>query len=351
VLSGEVLFEVVSEHGEDEVVAKAPAGALVGYVAAFTGRPTSAAARVDREAVVLAIPVERLADAIREAPEVGVQLVHALASVHGRQAISVDDEAALPPADEADDPPPAPAPPEGTIPIEGAYNDAHFFIDTMSCPVSGTRFQYLRVRTRAVRPTSRESDFHVRYSEVNPTWYGVVVCPGCGYAAYHDDFTTPGDESVRRRLWDERAARVTLAPEPLTGVRTAEDAVVALTLAMRCYEARDTSDSRRALLLHRRAWLERDAGDTAEERVWLQQARDAYERAYQSDVSLSEESATRIAYLVGDLAFRLDDLPGAAQWLETATRGGAKATAGIVRTARERLQDVRDLMKRERLAS
>lgn len=120
---------------------------------------------------------------------------------------------------------------------------------------------------------------------------------------------------------------------------------------MRCYEGRGASDGRRAVLQHRRAWLERETGNAANERMWITRARASYEQAFESDKRLSEEAAARIAYLVGDLGERLGDLQGAAQWLETAVRVAPASSAGVARTARDRLQHVRDLVKRERAAS
>lgn len=341
VLRGEVLFEALSEQGDPEVVARAEAGALVGHVAAFTGRPTSAAARVERESVLLSIPLARLTEVLHEAPELGVQLIYTFSG--GTVPVPVSDEA-------PDEPPAPPASDEDAVPVEGDIDTRTFFVDTATCPVSGTHFQFLRVRTRSVRPQERESDFFVRYQSVNPTWYGIVVCPGCAYAAYLDDFASL-EEDARARLWDDREPRSAFLTRPLTGMRTLEDAVTALDLAARCYEARGAGDSRRAVLQHRRAWLEREAGNASTERTWLTRARDSYERAFQSDKRLSEEAAARIAYLVGDLNERLGDLSGAAQWLETATRVAPSTSAGIARTARDRLQDVRVEIKRARAAS
>lgn len=349
VLRGEVLFEVLSEQGDPEVVARAQPGAFVGHVAAFSGRSTSAAARVDRETVVLAIPLTRLPEAIREAPELGVQLIYAFAGGSGPSTATAPDGESDSSEDEQASAQLASGD-EDVVPIEGDVDTKIFFMDTANCPVSGTRFQFVRVRTRVVRPKERESDFHVRYDDVNPTWYGIVVCPVCAYAAYQDDFATL-DEAARARLWDDREPRSAFVTHPLTGSRTLEDAVTAIDLAIRCYEARGASDSRRAVLQHRRGWLERESGNASAERTWITRARDSYERAFKEDKRLSEEAAARIAYLVGDLSDRLGDRQTAAQWLETATRVAPAGSAGIARTARDRLQDVRESIKRERAAS
>ena len=350
VLKGEVLFEVVSEQGDAEVVARAEPGSFVGHVAAFTGRPTSAAARVERETVVLAIPLAQLTEAVRESPELGVHLISTFA---GAAPTDTDRPSSDTPAEEGREEleaPPGEPRVQDSMAIEGDLDTRTFFVDTAVCPISGTNFQFLRVRTRAVRPKERETDFHVRYEGVNPTWYGIVVCPVCGYAAYLDDFDVL-DDAARARLAGDRESRSALLTGSLSGTRTLEDATLALDLAMRCYEVRGASDSRRAVLQHRRAWLEREAGNAVSERTWVSRARASYEQAFKSDKRLSEEAAARIAYLVGDLGERLGDLQGASQWLETAVRVAPASSAGIARTARDRLQHVRDLVKRERADS
>jgi len=360
VLRSVVFFEVLSEDGEPEVVAQATTGNLVGHIAAFTGRPTSATARVDGDAVVLAIPIERVTEAIREAPELGLRLVYAFAGV-AREA-DEGDTYAPPSADEsldvsgdgdeeAEETAGEPVE-EGVIPVHGEVDSTLFFLDQVTCPVSKTEFQFPRVRTRAVRPASRDSDFHVRYHGMDPTRYGVVVCPTCAYAAYFDDFAKL-DEETRARMWLDREARIAMVPGPMNGERSEAEALVALELAMRCYEIRGASDGRKAVLLHRRAWMERDAENEAGEHEWLLRARDAYRRAFEHDGQITDESAVRVAYLVGDLSMRLGDAPAASQWLETAVRvAPPTAASGIVRAARERLQDVRTLMKQQgRLAS
>src|SRR5690606_31203588 len=102
---------------------------------------------------------------------------------------------------------------------------------------------------------------------------------------------------------------------------------------------------------HRRAWIAREAGDVNEEQMWLRRARDSYQSAFEHDTRISEEAAARVAYLVGDISMRLGEHQTSAQWLETAVRVAPKTASGIARTARDRLQDVRDLIKQERLAS
>ena len=86
------------------------------------------------------------------------------------------------------------------IHLSEPFDETFFFVDTMECPISGTVFDYLRVRTKAVRPIARDSDFYVRYRGTDPSLYSIIVCPGCAYAAYRDDFDDLLEEE-RAALW------------------------------------------------------------------------------------------------------------------------------------------------------
>jgi uncharacterized protein (DUF2225 family) len=121
--------------------------------------------------------------------------------------------------------------------------------------------------------------------------------------------------------------------------------VTTLELAQMCYQHRRANERRSAVLLHRRAWLERERGDEVAERNWLTKARDAYRRSFELDGQISEESAMRVAYLLGDLSLRLGEPHEGARWLETATRfPKAKSQSGLERVARDRLSDARKLL-------
>ena len=93
----------------------------------------------------------------------------------------------------------------------------------------------------------------------------------------------------------------------LCGLRSPEDAILATDLALTCYAQRRPNERRRAVLLHRRAWAERERGDTTAEQQYLAAAREAYQAAFENDSAISDESAVRAAYLIGELWLRLCD--------------------------------------------
>ena len=235
--------------------------------------------------------------------------------------------------------------------LHDTYDDEFFFVDTVECPISGTVFDYLRVRTKAVRPISRDSDFFVRYKGTDPALYSLLVCPRCAYTSYRDDFDDLTDEE-RVALRATAESRVVMVPRSLCGARTPEDNIVATDLALRCYGQRRPNERRRAVLLHRRAWSERERGDTTAELKYLASARAAYQSAFERDAGISDESAVRAAYLIGELWLRLGEPVEASRWLETAIRvPGAKNQSGLIRLARERLFDARKAYGEQRRAS
>jgi uncharacterized protein (DUF2225 family) len=197
-----------------------------------------------------------------------------------------------------------------------------------------------------VKPASRDSDFRIVYRTVDPTHYSVVVCPQCSYAAYQDDLKELSD-TERRDLLATQADRDMLGKPNLCGERSLDDAAVALDLALSCYEARRADDRRRAGLLHRRAWLERERGDARAEMSLLGDACESYRLAYEREENMTDTEALRAAYLIGDLYFRLEKPELAARWLSTCVdMPEAKVQTGINRMARDRLHEAHQQVSR-----
>ena len=353
VTSGRVVFEIVDAGGAPAVVNEAVAGDCFGEVSAFSGRPTSASATATESTVLISIPVSEAPDAFKLSPELAVALVTQLAgqgmSRRHQEPRDPDDVAAEPVSDSSQLEPRARAarPTQvNLVRLDLLLNEEWFFKDDIVCPVSGAHFEYLRVRTGAVKPASRDSDFRIAYRTVDPTHYSVVVCPECSYAAYHDDFKELSD-TERRDLLATQADRDMQERPNLCEERSLDDAAVALDLALSCYEARRANDRRRAGLLHRRARLERERGDTRAEISLLGDACESYRLAYERDQNMTDTEALRAAYLIGDLYFRVGKLELAARWLSTCVEmPEAKVQTGISRMARDRLHDARKLVFR-----
>lgn len=334
VLRGCLQFEVVGEDGALALVGEAGPGQMAGHVAAINAQPTSAAARAAGDTILLSIPIEELADVIRDAPGLVTELSEAFqASIRAGRAEGLRPSSWLGAERDMID-----------LSLPRLVDDQFFFVDHAECPICGTGFEYLRIRTRGLRPGHRDSDLRVAYLTNDPTWYALIVCPGCSYTSYHDDFNAL-DAVECERLTAATQQRLAVLSRPLTGHRSAEDAELALELAMECYGLRHPNVRRRAVLLHRRAWLARAKGDLQTELTWLERARDAYQYAFERDPEVSDEGALRAAYLIGDLTLRLGDPHSASRWLEVCTKNAGKDQSGLVRMARDRLFDARKALQ------
>ncbi|MEZ4502253.1 MAG: DUF2225 domain-containing protein [Dehalococcoidia bacterium] len=370
VLSGRIVFEVIDSAGSRAVVHEAGPGDCFGHVGAFSGRPTSAAATAAEPTVILAVGVNEAEAAFRLAPRLALDVIEQLTTVgRARRSIrEVGEDVGVPTPSEATAPVEAPteaattsgdaapetsspltasreAPADGRIALpDPAFDERVFFADDVTCPVCDTTFEHLRVRLGAVRPTGRESDFQTRYRGTDPTLYTITVCPHCAYAAYAEEF---GDVSAseRQALLQGASARGGSERRNLCGVRSPDDAAESFEVALECYRSRSAGQRRLAGLLHRRAWLERSRGDEAREREFLTSAVEAYRSAYEADKTMTDASATRAAYLLGDLYLRLGALDEAGRWLEICLHGKHDAQSGILRMARERMFECRTLLE------
>lgn len=343
VIEGRIIFEVVDAAGLRSVVHEANAGDTLGVISAFTDRPTSAAASAGDPTVLLAIPVAEAVEAFRASPELAIEVIEQLANEGQRRARQVTDSVDDP-ASNAQPPVAAPPPPavDVDVPLRAPFDEEALFVDDMECPVSGTTFQYLRVRAGRVRPISRASDFQVIYRDIDPTQYSIIVCPQCSYAAYLDDFHDLG-ATERRDLVANQTVRDAFGQPYLCGERTLDQAKVSFELALSAYRVRGTGSRREAGLLHRLGWLERERPNPAEEQRLLRDARNAYRDAYERDSDMSDAAAMRAAYIIGDLSMRVGDVQEAGRWLLSCIQApDADQQSGLVRMARERLHDARE---------
>lgn len=64
----------------------------------------------------------------------------------------------------------------------------HIFNKEVSCPVCNAKFDTQVVKVNSPRIESKDSDFFIRYRVVNPYFYDIWMCNGCGYSATKADF-------------------------------------------------------------------------------------------------------------------------------------------------------------------
>lgn len=302
---------------------------------------------------LLAVPSARLDTIFHASPDYGLRIAavsyaRAIGQPAARRplAASIAERAAkqaaaraFEPATTTDNPFLAPFP----------FNDEWFYSDQTTCRACETTFRYIRVRTRAIHATQRDSDLRYSYSTVNPLHYAVVVCPRCCYAAFGDEFAKLAPSEIAAITADAPGRIEQWAGREWRGERDLALVAASLELALDCYRARQDTGRRAGSVLQRLAWLARERADVAGERRYLDEAVAEFSRAYEGDRKLSPRESVTLCYLIGELSLRLGRYDDAIRWFVVLQRlDESKRHREIMRLMRERWADARAARSRER---
>lgn len=312
VVAGRTVETAVSE-GRQKILGILGPGDFGGAAAAIAGTPHWSSLRAVEDTTAIRLPADT-----------GVDLVLAQGSGAGALVSQVAyDYAALATSSYTAAPgEPAPAPPAqatGTTAELGTFDQATFYAGERTCPVCKIEFSALSVRSKAIYSVKRDSDFHYYYRGVNPTHYGVIVCPECRYAALGEEFDAIPPREARQILAaaPQRQSKAGIAR--LSGERDSAAAKLSLELAIMTHEARGGSVRKRGSLYHRLAWLARELGNQKEEQEYLRLALADYHSTFQND-KITDNAALNLAYLMGDTLMRLGDDDQAIRWFDVVNR-------------------------------
>lgn len=190
-----------------------------------------------------------------------------------------------------------------------------FFEQQKVCPICQTKVTVTRVRSSACFVTERETDFHVKYRDINPLLYSIWVCPNCQYANNDKDFNQEFQPHEIARL--TKGLTLLKSEEPdLSGQRTPQSALRAVELAIRTAMVRQAPAIQLAGFYLRGAWFFRNMGKTEDELKYLDQARKLYQHSFEKEWRryAAKMSDSRIMYLIGELFRRLGDNEEAIKW-------------------------------------
>ena len=183
------------------------------------------------------------------------------------------------------------------------------------CPICQTKFNVTRVRSSACFVTQRETDFHVKYRDINPLLYSIWVCPNCQYANNDREFSQEFTPNEMVRL--KKGLPLLKSEEPdFSGERTPQLAFQAIELAIRTAMVRKSPAIILAGLYLRGAWLYRDLGKKEEELKFLEQAKKLYQHSFEKEWGrfAAKMSDSTIMYLIGELNRQLGDNEEAIKW-------------------------------------
>ena len=182
-----------------------------------------------------------------------------------------------------------------------------------SCNVCGNEFTSKQVKTSAIRTKLRERDFHAYYSGENPTYYGVICCPNCGYSKFEKDFKeniTPSQKQIIKNSISENWRY-----QDFTEKRDTAVAIKVHLIALANYKVLGERASVLAKLFLRLAWFYRELEMNDEEQKYLRLALDNFVLSYENErFEEGDEKELEIIYLIGELNRRIGNYEEAIKW-------------------------------------
>jgi len=217
-----------------------------------------------------------------------------------------------------------------------------FYTAEKRCVICDQEFTVTRVRSRLTM-VKQDSDFCTYYREVNPYYYGIWVCPHCGYAAQDAYFEEP--PASFGAVSEFLAGRDVKAN--FCGQRTRDTAIATYKLAIFFADLAGALASRQAGLYLKLAWLYREAGRQDEEAAMLDKAREYYEKAFLKEKPpFGNMTQLTLEYLIGELLRRTGRLPEALNYLgKVVGNPQAKKEKRVLEMAREAWSAARDARK------
>lgn len=203
-------------------------------------------------------------------------------------------------------------------------------------------FPTLKVRSRFIKVSDTDTDFMPVYGEgdVPAMYYNVFVCEHCGFS-FTEDFSRyfpPGTaEEIQSQITDK------WVQHNFKGERSVFQAIQVYKLALVCANIKKEKYVAKAGLALRLAWFYRSLHNEAQERRFMEIARDQYMESFSTeDYASTQMSATRIMYMIAELSRRLGDMKNATRFfskvIESQRVGGE---AKVIEMAKERWEEVR----------
>lgn len=208
------------------------------------------------------------------------------------------------------------------------------------CPVCNREIEVTKVKTKACKVKSRDTDMCVHYENLNILFYDVWVCENCGYAALQDKFEglfTRDIQVIKDKIskhWNKRS---------FAGERDVKKAIEAFKLALLNLKVRNAKSSELAKICLRIGWLYRDKKDP-KELEFLNFALISYNDAYQKErFPLDKLDEITCMYIIAELFRRVGKLDEAILWFSRIVSSAeARKNPKLIDMARDQYQLAKD---------
>jgi uncharacterized protein len=173
------------------------------------------------------------------------------------------------------------------------------------CPVCNRKIKLKFVKSAAIKIEKKDSDFMIYYRGINPLFYEVLFCNGCGYANLGDNFSKISERSIENihknisSVWKQ-----TNFPEEYN----IDVAIQLHKLALLNAVVKEDKSSVKALICLKLSWLYRLSEDNENEKRFQEQTLQGFLDAYSNEsFPIAGLDQFSLLYLIGELYKRLDD--------------------------------------------
>ncbi len=188
-----------------------------------------------------------------------------------------------------------------------------------TCPICENNFTSKQVKTSAIRAKERRKDFHTFFSGENPTFYGVICCPECGYAKFENDFKK--EASVKCKDIIKNTVSKSWKMQDYTNERDLSAAIKVHMIALVNYTVLKEKQAIIGKLLLRLAWFNEELGNENEAYRYVKLALEAFIKSYEQEkLDDVEEKELEIIYLIGELNRQLGNYKESVRWFDMVVR-------------------------------
>lgn len=209
----------------------------------------------------------------------------------------------------------------------------------VTCPVCGFSFPVTAFMASKLRVVRQDTELRNHYADFEPLLYSAWVCPECYYAGPHDSFSqlNARQKAVLKESAPARRQKFGELEQEGSPAR----AIQGYLLILENLTQISAGPVQKGRMWLRLAWLYDDAGDEQNARQARQNALAQFEEAYLTSTKvLSPEQEQQMAYLIGELKYRLGDEKAALHFWRRAVMQ-KEGIAQFTRQVQDRIYEVR----------
>lgn len=182
------------------------------------------------------------------------------------------------------------------------------------CPICSSPFKTKKVRRSRIKVKKRWPDYYTEYNGENPTFYGVIVCPVCGYSAFESDFLDIDKNGIDIIA---QAIGINWKGKNYCDMRDIKQAIEAHKLALLGYDLRKYKNSSIGKVALRLSWFYRELNDEKNEIYFKKIALDKFRQAFSEErLDDNKDEELTIMYLIGDMLRQIGEYKEAVQWYD-----------------------------------